>query len=463
MIMGIHIRLDSINNSKLMSILLILKKTFLELLNVKCKFLCVKVRIRLEVSFPLTILSAMDDLMLSVLEEISINGADGIRLGSLWENLEIVDIHVKRYIWIQLFQIESVTISRINGNMTTAVTVDDYNEDDVRLTAASYLYRPALGISDPAIQLTKPQYKLMRQIASNKSNGLLQSDVSKINQVDARTIFYHLRLPIEYGLIQRKNITERNTNLLTLSRYTHYPASLSFFSPNEFEDDTSELSKELEDGGGKQLTDYSKAICNYLDQHVPNAQERDETLRSIFHISSQRFQFLKRYLIRKGFVEQVRLRDPQTNTLVAGMHLLRPYEEELKANLVVELPLLYQLYATIASAGADGVRQNDLVHLCHNPPRYVVSAIQQLTGHFNIVPIRHNVGKTSTFRLFCRECLEPTQMITQTLSSQTLAPTLYQAPQYYTQAPPPTYPIPTSDKPPQNEAEINAAKRIPPT
>ncbi|KAH7824101.1 uncharacterized protein MONOS_13096 [Monocercomonoides exilis] len=346
----------------------------------------------------------IDNLLLQVVEEISQAGPEGILLGALWATLGIQDVYLKRYLWLKLFEIPNISLHFIGELEGQIVDPESYEETIVKVVAAPVLFKPALGIYDPSISLTQAQVKLMRHIAVYKENGVLQSDLSKFVQADARTVFYNLRQPIDCGLIARKSVPDRNTNILCLSKYSRFGTSAGFFPMRLMEDDPSLMGREPEEENRMQLDTLCRAVCSLI-MNSPNQEMSEDSIKRALKLQPMLWMTLKRHLTRQGFLGLTRVREDLNPLLVSGVRLLRPYEEEVPPTLVVELPLLYQLYGSIASSGLKGIRQSDLVRLCFNPPRHVSSAIQQLTAHFGIIAVRENLGRLTTFRLFCREFL----------------------------------------------------------
>ncbi|KAK2956090.1 hypothetical protein BLNAU_8870 [Blattamonas nauphoetae] len=345
----------------------------------------------------------MDSLMISVLEEIGIKGRNGIVLSQLFLSLGIQDTSIKRFIWLQLLQTPNLTITNKANQNRPVTSPDEYNETQICIFGDKSIFDPALGMYDPSINLTTSQRNILKEIAQTKDKGILQSAVSHTFKLDPRNTFHHLRSLIGYGLVIRRQSTSQNSNILFLPRWHNQNSIDDALFPTTFDDGS--VTSDQTDLFNQSFESYLKLVCTFL-QTQPNQCAADDFIRQYFNLTIQKWQNIRATLLGARYCLQIKSKPtPESSLVVPLLKLVRPYEESQKPNLVIELPLLYQLYATIWAARNIGIRQTDLVKLCYNPRRGVTTALTQLMGHFNVIGIRETVGKLTTYRLFCRDFL----------------------------------------------------------
>ncbi|KAA6382550.1 MAG: hypothetical protein EZS28_021922 [Streblomastix strix] len=343
----------------------------------------------------------MDEILQAAVKEIAVAGTSGILVKDLWDQLRTTDVFTKRWIWLQLFSVESILILRDQGDGSPIIP-DEYDEGKIRLIASDNLHRPALGLYDPAIRMSADQMKILRQITQMKEHGILQSALSKINNMEPKAIFYNLKLLLDLGIIT-KVFSEGNKNILVHSQYAH------LFKLTETENPEDQKSQIKEDQSINEWSAPPEEFCFRISQYLMQKEQQSATEQEIiehFNLTTEKFTVCRRILANAASADQVKLAikaQDETSMFINGLRLIRPYEKPQEPNLVVELPLLYQLLATIINSGSMGVRQMDLVRLCHNPKRNIYIAIQQLIAHYDVIAVKESARKMTTMRLFYKD------------------------------------------------------------
>ncbi|XP_038994033.1 uncharacterized protein LOC120117946 [Hibiscus syriacus] len=177
----------------------------------------------------------MDSIISSAVEEICSTGRDGVALSSLCSKLAS-SVEIKRVLWENLLQIPALQFRKRNrvydSNDRLIQPFDDAEKLDLNVVAKEKLCDNFLGIYDFSLGGEEKEFHqqplVLERIASARTNGITQSQLSKEFGIEGNRFFYLVKKLEKSGLIIRQEARVRtrgsgkqclSTKLIHLYRY----------------------------------------------------------------------------------------------------------------------------------------------------------------------------------------------------------------------------------------------------
>ncbi|KAL8458672.1 hypothetical protein ACS0TY_036253 [Phlomoides rotata] len=195
----------------------------------------------------------MDSVVLSALDEICCEAANGLHLSDLWAKLSPslaargmpICPNVKRAVWENLVEIPGLKAVADYGVASAKstedfikFTVEECENMDVKIVAPEAMRKSFLGIYEmesSESSLSDTQRRILERLAVARDNGVAQNELTKEFRIPANNLFYQFKKLETQGLIVRhqsvirKNKASNNkeqksgsivtTNMLYLYRY----------------------------------------------------------------------------------------------------------------------------------------------------------------------------------------------------------------------------------------------------
>ncbi|KAL4310551.1 hypothetical protein GQ457_01G047440 [Hibiscus cannabinus] len=339
----------------------------------------------------------MDAIISSAVEEICSKGRDGVALHSLCSKLAS-SVEIKRALWANLLQIPTVQFLKRNRvydrNDLSILRFDDAEKLDLIVVAKDKLCDNFLGIYDFSLGGEEKEFHQQRlvleRIASARTTGITQSQLSKEFGIAGNRFFYLVKKLEKRGLIIRQEALERTkgsgkqgqtTKLIHLYRYAKQLRSQEKFEVTKDEGtegkEDSNVGHMEEDVLVNDNVPLMKAICDKLEEAHGKVLVMSDVKHDLGYLGSRqaKHRWAKIYgrLKNAGVVEE-------TTVKVNGkdkrcLHLLKKFScsdfekntvrcvegKEWKlgrcqiTNQLVELPIDHQIYDTIDATGSKGM------------------------------------------------------------------------------------------------------------
>ncbi|XVF25173.1 hypothetical protein REPUB_Repub13aG0190500 [Reevesia pubescens] len=338
----------------------------------------------------------MDAIISSALEEICSQGRGGLAISSLCSKLAL-SVELKRALWTNLLKIPAVQFQLSNRvydpNDPSIQCFEDAEKLDLIVVAKEKLRDNFLGIYDFSLGANEKEFLeqrlLLERIASARTNGITQSQLSKEFGIEGSKIFYRVKKLEKSGLIVRQDAVDRtrgagkqgqSTMLIHLYRYAKHLGSQEKFEITKEEDtaDDEDSSKEhiKEDVVVKDYVPSMKAICDKLEEANAKVLVISDIKHDLGYVGSRSkhryWENICGRLKNAGVVEEIYVK--VNGKEERCLRLLKKFSrmdleqktiryvegKELKlgrsqiANQLVELPIEHQIYDSIDAAGLEG-------------------------------------------------------------------------------------------------------------
>ncbi|XP_050234261.1 uncharacterized protein LOC126682580 [Mercurialis annua] len=231
----------------------------------------------------------MDALIASALEQICLQGTNGLSLSSLWSTLTQTTLTspLKAALWRNLLAVPSLQFTKNDTPFTSAdpkiQRLEDAEKLNLKIIANNHLRDCYVGLYDAE---AAPDERLtLERLAVSRTNGITQDQLRKDLGKDANQFFYTLKgletkkLIVKQpavvrtketvvdceGVGESKNSSVVNTNLVYLSRYAKHLGVQQKFEINKG-GNVEETSGFVDDVAIKDFLPAMKAICGMLQE-----------------------------------------------------------------------------------------------------------------------------------------------------------------------------------------------------
>ena len=301
-----------------------------------------------------------------------------------------------------------------------AQLISDDMAKKVTLHASEHHISRVIYMNSNVSDLNQSSMNVIEEVACSRTEGILQASLGKNLGIDPKSIFYHLKAPIESGLVQSTAVAAKTfyTNLLIHQRFLRVKGD---------DDDDDEYVVDV--------SENSKVTCDFhlarrtLCQLLQEAQNNTLILQDVrllmkeagFDVPSYYLKNMVIRLVDDGCLERLNVRFEDTFYLC--IKLIKHYDTFLAEcaaqsnesgegdghdvcafGLRYDMSLVQQIYIIVAAYGQKGATSSDIrKHLNNFRPKeigIILTLLESNKCQNKVRKVSVNVGKVHGFRFY---------------------------------------------------------------
>ncbi|XP_070664215.1 uncharacterized protein [Malus domestica] len=404
--------------------------------------------------------AAMDSILNASLEEICLEGRNGLAISTLWSRLEsslsssnFSDHGFKQTLWAELRSVPTLKFLNQKQNPryyspadSSIQSFQDAEKLDLKLVADQCLRDSFLGlyIAQSSVEnMCSYQRRTLERVATARRDGITQSQLSKELGIQGENYFYKVRKLECQGLIAKRPALVRkkipgdeghssnnlsvSTNLIYLHRYANDLGSQQEVEITKVEQNTESFGNAKEipasgdgfSGNGVKdnvlVNDYlsaTKAVCDKLKESNGKKELGYSGTRSGNRAWRKICCRLEAAHIVKKFEAQVNEKVEQYLVLLkkfcpkslepknlGQVKIVKKYQT---AHLLAELPIEHQIQELINAAGSEGIIMSNISKRLGIGRKESDKWIESMCSRFGMIKRKERNKKVNEYRVWER-------------------------------------------------------------